>query len=64
MNVRKEYEPSIYCVTGKAHKDGVCLQCGRCGRRFRKGILVDNTGKEFVRHTDEYMRKENDNERR
>lgn len=51
-----DYKPSSRCVNFKAYK--TCLKCGKCGRRFRKGILVDNTGKEFMRHCDEFARKE------
>lgn len=56
---RKMYTPNEYCVNREARATNTCLKCMECGRRFRKGILVDNTGREFVTHTDEYMRKEN-----
>lgn len=55
----KRYEPFKGCVNVDAIIANECEKCGLCGRKFRKGILVDNTGREFVIHTDEYMRKEN-----
>lgn len=51
-----DYKTTIYCANSKAFK--TCLKCGKCGRRFRRGILIDETGKEFMRHCDEFMRKE------
>lgn len=55
----RDYKTSYYCANPKAFN--TCLKCGKCGRKFRRGILVDNTGREFKRHCDEFIRAERNN---
>lgn len=43
-----DYKPSYKCCNSKSLDK--CLKCGKCGRRFRKGILIDNNGDEFYLH--------------
>lgn len=58
-----DYKTTYKCLNNKT-TNHVCLKCGKCGRRFRKGILIDNDGTEFKRHMDDAMREEQRNERK
>ena len=47
----KEYKKRFLCKNYDDHGE-ICSQCSKCGRTFRHGILVDNSGNEFRYHVD------------
>lgn len=58
----KRYEPFKGCVNVDAIIANECEKCGLCGRKFRKGILIDNSGRDFHRHTNNIFTKENEHD--
>lgn len=51
-----EYKISNNCVNLKAFD--ICLKCGKCGRKFHRGILVDKTGSEWKKYINDAIRNE------